>query len=181
MINLKNYTKKLVSIKFLFGIILFSFIAVHANNSGDWFDKLSEIHPGATSRNGIEKLFEIEKVSKENTSFEQIDVSYSTNAGLLKVTYASGKGCSEVTNMGYKLGKDIVVNYFFAANDEIKFSRLELNLGDLTFNEWDNESERIYANPKTGIYYNIRYKEFISQVGQGLTLEQLRKYSCQAY
>jgi hypothetical protein len=176
-----KYLKVVILLQFIISLLFLGVISVSANTVGDWFDKISEIRLGSTTRKGIEKLFEIENAPKENVSFEQIEVSYGVGNGFLSVIYASGKGCSKITNMGYKLDKDIVVSYFYVPGNEIKVSRLGINLSDISFSESDDENNRNYGNPKNGKYYLIENKSLITYVWQTFTKEQLRKYSCEHY
>ena len=78
MVRLKKHKKNLISTSLAFSIILLGFNSISANNGGDWFDKLTKIKLGETSRGVVQKLFNVEKTTKEEVSFERIEAFYNT-------------------------------------------------------------------------------------------------------
>lgn len=164
-------------IKFL--IVLFLIFVLNGlilGQGDNWFNKISEIKPGISTRQDVESLFDSALIEQTNQFVGNEDVYYKTREGKLLVSY-SLKSCIEGSEM-YDLEKGKVILITFFPNLPLKISKLKLDLTSFKKRKENDNDNWDYINQELGIIYVLLDKKKLTYVSIGLTKEQRENYSC---
>jgi hypothetical protein len=145
------------------------------SKNGNWFNRISTIKPGQSTRKQIESLFPTLKIVKSNRFQSTEDIYYDSNEGLLQVTY-SLRGCPGGT-VAYDLETGTVISFLFRANRPIKLSKLNLSLRDFTGRKEDDTSNWYYTSPDQGTVY-VLFNKNVFEVERRMTASEKARFTC---
>lgn len=166
---------KNIIFKVIFLFIVGSLNSFAYGNYENWFDKVSKIKVGISTKQEVEELFNFPTADRINKFNWNENVYYKTKEGMLRISYSLGN-CSEGLAK-YNLEKGTVLSFFFSAIKPISISNLKLDLTEFKSQKESDTGNWYYSNSDFGVTY-ILFENKIFEVDASLTEKQKNQYAC---
>lgn len=145
-------------------------------SNGNWFDKVSQIKLGISTKQEVENLFKDIVIDQTNKFTGSEDVYYKTIEGKLRVSYSLGT-CAEVSDK-FNLEKEKVLGFSFSPYKPIKVSKLKLDFESFEKRKEDDTANWYYSKPDSEIMYILFKKKRLTFLVASFTETQITQYAC---